>query len=306
MKNYKTILKQILQKMNYYKNTQLLEHLGYKLSFITRKEHLVTCALNSKEPGISDKKYFDNEIIVSLTTFGNRLYEVYLAIESIMQQTIKPNRIVLWLADDLKNTALPVFLLNQIKRGLEIRYCKDLKSYKKLIPSLTAFPSGAIITIDDDVLYFYDIIENIINEHKIHPDYILCGRMHLIKLKNNKPDKYIKWTAGYNSYDISPLNFPTGVGGILYPPGCFTKEVLNEEVFMDICMYADDIWFKAMSLLNNTQIKKVFTHNKNCKDYFPNIQDGRLVEINIGKGMNDIQLKAVFNKYNLYDKLIIK
>ena len=303
MAKFKSRIIHILKKMNFYQNNMLINHLINNFTFITRKEHLMSCALNCKEPGISDTKYCDNEIIVSLTTFGNRLYEVYLAIESIMQQTFKPNRIVLWLADDLKSVKLPVYLLNQIKRGLEIRFCKDLKSYKKLIPALTSFPSASIITIDDDSLYFYDLIENIINEHIKYPNYILCGRMHLMKLKKNKPDKYSKWIEGCNSYEISTLNFPTGVGGVLYPPNCFTNEVSNEDVFMDICKYADDIWFKAMSLLNDIPIKKIFTHTKIGKDYFPNVQDSRLIEINIGQGMNDIQLKAVFDKYNLYQKL---
>jgi len=302
----KSKIKRILQKMNFYQNTLLIDHLINKFEFISRKEYLSSCALNCKETGISDKKYCDNEIIVSLTTFSNRVYEVYLAIESIMQQTMKPNRIILWLEEDLKDFKLPVFLLNQIKRGLEIKYCKNIKSYKKLIPSLIAFPQAAIITIDDDALYFFDLIENIINEHIKHPDYILCGRMYLMKLKNKKPDKYSKWIEGYNSTEVSPLNFPTGIGGILYPPNCFTKEVLNEDVFTDICKFADDIWFKAMSLLNNVPVKKVFTHSKNSKDYYSNVLDNRLVDINIGQGMNDIQLKAVFDKYNLYDKLLIK
>ena len=307
MANIKLKIKNFLRKLNFYQNTLLINHLVSKFEYITRKEYLNNCALNCKESGISNTKYCNNEIIVSLTTFDKRLFEVYLTIESIMQQTYKPNRIILWLSEEIKDNKLPLFLLNQINRGLEVRYCKDIKSYKKLIPSLKAFPSASIITVDDDELYFFDLIENIINEHILNPDFILCTRMHYIKLKKNKkPDKYKKWKYGYNCYDISPLNFATGCGGVLYPPNCFNKEVLNEEVFFDICHYADDIWFKAMSLLNNVSVKKVFTHNKNSMDYYPNIQDSnsRLVEINIVKGMNDIQLKAVFDKYNLYDKLL--
>jgi hypothetical protein len=304
MSTIKTKIKQLLQKKSFYENTLLIEHLLNNFSFITRKEYLTSCALNSSENGVSSRNYCNDEIIVSLTTYGKRLYEVYLAIESIMQQTIKPNKIVLWLGDDLKNQILPVFLQNQMKRGLEVKYCKDIRSYTKLIPSLKLFPSASIITVDDDVLYYPDLIENLINEHIKCPDLILCARMHFIKLlKNNKPDKYTKWIEGYNSFDISPLNFPTGVGGVLYPPNCFNDEVFNENVFLDICKYADDVWLKAMALFSNASSKKIFTHSKNGKDYYPNLQDTRLVDINIGKNMNDIQLSAVFDKYNLYEKL---
>jgi len=64
--------------------------------------------LNCREKGISGEKYCDNEVIVSLTAFDRRLYEVYLAIEPIMQQTLKPNRIILWLSDKLKNMDIPL------------------------------------------------------------------------------------------------------------------------------------------------------------------------------------------------------
>jgi len=281
----------------------LVSQIAYK------SEYLSNCALNSNEQGISNEKYCGNEIIVSLTTYGRRFYDVYLAIESIMQQTVKPNKIVLWLGDDLKDADIPLTLRRQQKRGLDIRYCKDIRSYKKLIPSLAAFPSETIITIDDDCLYHFDLIENFINAYKKNPKLIYSARMHRIKLLNkNKLDKYKKWTWNYENNDISPLNFPTGSGGVLYPPNCFNEEVFNEKVFFDICKHADDVWFKAMSLLNNTLSQKIFTHNKNGEDFIPivNTQDTALTNINVGKGLNDKQIKAVFDKYNLYERLYNK
>ena len=118
-------------------------------------------------------------------------------------------------------------------------------------------------------------------------------------------EKYNKWTHKYPNYDISPLNFPTGVGGILYPPNCFVDEIFNEKVFMNICQYADDIWFKAMSLSKGVFSKKVFTHNISGGDHLrnENSQYSSLSQINVNKNMNDIQIKAVFDKYNLYEKL---
>jgi hypothetical protein len=293
-----------IEKIEFHKNRRLIQHLLNKFDFLTKKEHLTNCALNCNEPGISYNNYCDNEIIVSLTTYGKRLFEVFLAIESIMQQTLKPNKIVLWLAEELKNENIPVFIKNQTKRGLEIKYCKDIRSYKKLIPALIEYPKATIITIDDDAIYHYDLMENFINEHIKYPDLILSGRMHLMRLqKNGKPYEYSRWLNDSNSIDISPVNFPTGVGGILYPPDCFNSEVLNEEVFMKICGFADDIWFKSMALYNNTLSKNISTYRTKGRCYFSNVQDIKLADINVKKNMNDTQLKAVFDKYNLYDKL---
>ena len=299
-------LKSWLQKKMRSISDQHVADLTSRFAYVCRAERLSNCAQNCNSPGVSSDKYCDDEIVVSLTTHGSRLYDVYLAIESIMQQTFKPNKIVLWLADEMKGANIPMLLQNQQKRGLEIRYCNDIRAYKKLIPALTAFPSASIITIDDDNIYYPDLIENLVNEHKENADVILCARLHRIKLvAGNRLEKYARWIQLYDKFDISPLNFPTGIGGVLYPPGCFSNEVFNEAVFTDICKYADDVWFKAMALLNGTMSKKVFTHNKNGTDHFniENTQYTALSQINIDKNMNDKQLKAVFDKYGLYDKL---
>jgi len=299
MKIIKTRLNQWLDN----KHNSLINRIKY----INRADYLSNCALNSIEQGISREKYCNDEIIVSLTTYSRRLYDVYLAIESIMQQTLKPNKIILWLSDEFKQNDIPLTLQKQQNRGLEIRYCKDIGPYTKLIPALMDFPSAAIITIDDDCLYYFDLIENLVNSYKKNPNLISCARMHQMKLINNNTfEKYEKWLMKCEFFDISPLNFPTGVGGVLYPPHCFNEEIFNENIFMNICKYADDVWFKAMALLNNVSSKKIYTHNKNGEDYFlnKNIQDIGLFKMNIYKGMNDIQLKSTFDKYNLYEKLI--
>jgi len=295
-----------LQKLFLAASSSFVERLQRRIAFIARAEHLNHSALQSTVQGTSNERYCDAEIVVSLTTFGRRLYEVYLAIESIMQQTLKPNRIVLWLSDDLKNDNIPLVLQNQQKRGLEIKYCKDIRAYTKLIPALKAFPSAAIITIDDDQLYHFDLIENLVNAYKRNPKLIHCAAIcHLKILGNNKIRKHKKRYGKDDLSDISPLNFPLGVGGVLYPPNCFSEEVFNEAVFMDICKYADDVWFKAMSLLNGTMAQKVFTHDIRGRDRLQNdsAQFITLNQVNKKNNMVSIQLNSVFKKYDLYNRL---
>ena len=300
-------LKRWIQNKIKYFNELNTDYIIKRFTYVLKAERLNEIAINSKESGVSDTRYCDNEIIVSLTTYGERLRTVHLSIESIMQQTIKPNKIILSISDDYKNSNIPQVLLNQQKRGLEINFCRDIKSYTKLIPALKKYPLATIITIDDDHLYNYDLIENLLNEHKKNPHLILAARIHRMKLRSDKKlEKYSKWIDRYKGLDISPLNFPTGIGGVLYPPDCFNEEVFNEEIFFNICKYADDVWFKAMALLNGTMSKKIFISEETGADNFciDNTQNFTLSHINRDKNMNDIQLKAVFEKYNLYDKLI--
>lgn len=273
-------------------------------------DYLRDKTLNSKEAGISNEKYANFEIIVSLTSFGKRIYDVHLAIESIMQGTLKPNRIVLWLSEqEFGGKTLPKTLEMQQKRGLDIRFCEDVRSYTKLIPALQTFPEACIITLDDDLMYEYDIVERLVNSHRKNPKDICACRIHKITLdENGKPESYLKWKWGVDEYgDSKSLYFPTGVGGVLYPPQCFTEEVFNKDVFMDICPYADDVWFYAMGQLNGTNVTHTYTNMPG--GYFWNLPSSAIEALsarntNEEDCYNDVQIKAVFEKYNLYEKLL--
>jgi len=276
------------------------------ISIQNRIDMLNCLALNCKESGTTNEKYSDKEIIVSLTTYGKRLNQVYLTIESLMQQSLKPNKIILWLDYGCQDKQLPQLLKKQMSRGLEIKFCNDICSYKKLIPSLKLYPNDVIITADDDLFYNVNMIENLVLPYLQNPNYIYFNRGHKIKFLKDEIAPYNKWEWNINSIEESPLNFPTSGGGALFPPNSFNQEVLNESVFMDICPLADDIWFKAMSLYNGTQCKKVITFSANGEEYLENkfIQDNMSLNLqNVVQNKNDIQLKAVFDKYNLMSKI---
>lgn len=122
--------------------------------YFNEVQHLTNLMLNTNKIGI-DKLFSINnsKVIVSLTTYNKRIYDVYLAIESIMQQTVKPSKIILWLDEnEFRPDNIPNSLILQQKRGLEIRFCANIKSYKKLIPTLKNYSNDIIITIDDDVI----------------------------------------------------------------------------------------------------------------------------------------------------------
>jgi hypothetical protein len=263
--------------------------------------------INSNEEGVSSQKYSNEQIIVSLTSYSKRINDVYLPIESIMCGSIKPNKILLWLGEDMINYQLPSNIQNQLKRGLEVMFTKDIRSYTKLIPSLKKFPNDVIITIDDDVLYPYNAVENLLNAYKKNSNLIYARRMHRI-IKKNKILPYRKWEWEIQDDKISTLNFPTGVGGGLYPPKCFDKRVFDENVFMSICKIGDDIWFKAMALLNGVNSQKVDTKKK-CKNFgtagvLENQPINKFGLWNENRAANDTQLKAVFDEYDLWKRLV--
>lgn len=284
-----------------------IDKMEKNLAYQMKKLQLEQNILYDTKPGTSSTHYCENEIIVSLTTYGKRIYDVHLTIESIMEQTLKPNRIQLWIDNQYKMQQLPTPLELLKEKGLEICYCKDIGPYTKLIPALRENSQSTIITVDDDLLYEFDVLERLIKQHQATPEYILANRMHRITMgTNGKILPYNKWTWSYSGLDAHPNNFPTGVGGVLYPPNSLDQEVFNEKIFTSICKYADDIWFKAMALKKGTLSKRVYTHNKLGEDYLLNeeVQDIGLLNINTtNQNLNDSQFKAVFEKYNLYPLL---
>ncbi len=308
MRNPITLARTLKRVINAETHTRRTEA---QLKFFLRSEHLMDRALHSTESGVSTERYCPEEVIVSLTSYSKRVYDVALTIESIMQGSMRPNRIVLWLDDSWQDKPLPRALRCQQQRGLEIGFCKDTRSFKKLIPTIEKYPKATVITIDDDVLYDADVIERMVNAHIETPECVIAERIHRIVLgEDNRPLCYRSWKMSYTGMDISNLNFQTGVGGVLYPPHSLDEEVSNEELFMTLCPQGDDIWFWAMGLRKGTRTRKCFTRNERGNDFIENmsVQDIALFHKNITrkKGQpcaNDTQLAAIFDHFKMWDLL---
>lgn len=271
--------------------------------------HLQQLFFQSVEKGVTEKHLCDHEVIVSLTTFGPRIEKVYLAIESIMQGVVKPNHIVLWLSkDEFSPDSLPATLLRQQERGLQIEFCEDIRSYKKLIPALKQYPDACIITIDDDVMYEMDFLDKFVRFHRSHPGCVGVNTARKVMFdKDNCILSYVHWRhVGNEDKTSTPFLIGIGVGGILYPPHCLDSEVLNQDVFMDLCPYGDDIWFYAMALKNKSKTIKLATQN--IEGDFEEIYDKvpyALCAQNLSgsENRNDRQFKAVFDHYQLWPLL---
>ncbi|WP_448820814.1 hypothetical protein [Cetobacterium sp.] len=292
----KKLLKSLLNVEKYIEETVKFELL---------KQDYDKCLLNNIEKNILNyEENKESQIIVSLTTYSKRIYSVYLTIESLFRQTLKPNKIILWLAEDeYKN--IPCLLKILQDKGLEIRFCKDIKSYKKLIPTLKKYPNDIIITVDDDIIYPIDFIENLYKEYLDDQNCIYYYIGHKIKIENNKIMPYSSWEFDYQGEEKTYLTLPTGVGGVLYPPNIFSPEVFNEELFIKLAPNADDLWFKAMTLKNGIKCKKIKINEEFYKKFIQ-IKSGQDIALylkNLVQNENDRQLKNIFDYYGLWDDL---
>jgi hypothetical protein len=252
----------------------------------------------SRAEAISRSSHSTSELVVSITSYGQRVNTVHITLLSLLTQSVKPSTLILWLAEDeFRLATLPKPLLALRAYGLQIAFCADIGSYKKLIPALHRYPNATHVTFDDDIIYPATQLEQLITSHQQFPDCIICHRAHEIKHDNKgRLLPYQQWLFGSKQEQPSLKIMAIGMGGVLYPKASLNHEVLNQQAFMQHCPQADDIWFKLMATKNNTMIKLVNTPiSYESYLHIPNSQTTALWHTN--KYNNDQQLASVMIAY---------
>ena len=217
------------------------------------------------------------KVIISLTSYPPRIKTVDQVIRSLLAQTVKPWKIVLWLAEEEfpeREELLPVELVALTQKSIfEIDWCENIRSYKKLIPSLRKYPDCTIVTADDDILYPPDTLERLFHAYQSTPDTILSMWVRIITAKGGVVQPFLNWLSTWKNGQSSALasadNYLLGGSPTWYPPHCLDERVFDMKLAQSICPNQDDLWFWAMAVLNGTKISGV-----SCKGYFLNIIQG--------------------------------
>lgn len=243
---------------------------------------------------LNDKKN-SVPIVVSLTTIASRLDKVHITLRSVMNQSVKPKKIILWINENDLNK-IPTTLQKLTGDLLEIRTTPHTSSHKKLIPSLIAFPDDTIVTCDDDLIYEKDWLKKLYNTHLKYPTDIIGHKARCIRVdENNEALDYKKWE--YTLQNDFKRNLMIGEGGILYPPKALHPMITDYELALKLAPKNDDLWFKAMALKNNTNVRLA---EEICNSFIPiaGTQKISLKKFNVVKNMNVSQwndLTAYFN-----------
>lgn len=249
------------------------------------------------------------DIIISLTSYPARIGTVNQTIETLLNQTTKADKIVLYLGKDKfphQEHDLPQELRKLCGDKFEIHWIeKDLKSFTKLIPAIKEYPDSILVTVDDDILYPPEMLEMLLVSYNKNHWGIHCHRAHRVSFKRNRIKPYNQWQLRYTEASVSYNNFLTGVGGVLYAPHCLHNDVFNEEKFMQLCPNADDVWFWAMAIKNGTKIR-IIENNITQLNYVDGTQKQALWRSNVTQCKNDEQIRNVLTQYPDVLKTIIK
>lgn len=250
-----------------------------------------------------NKQLRETPIIVSMTSYDKRFSTLNICIKSLLRQTYKPDRIILYLAEKDRR-ALTKEIISLKKFGLEIIYVdEDLRPHKKYYYAMKDNPDAIVITVDDDCIYSPKLIEYLIKTNKIFPNAITAARARKIEADKNGFLAYNKWNLATISNKPSDQLIATGVGGVLYPPHLLDPNLLLNKSEIKKYIQVDDLWLKTVEILNHVPTVVCDKRIDEKRIEIPSAQSIGLTQTNVLKNENDLYWSKLDKEYNLFDKL---
>jgi hypothetical protein len=250
------------------------------------------------------------EVVISLTSYPARIDVAWQALRSLLRQSVRADRVVLVVYEgDFPDRRLPPRVEACRAEGLEVLWSpENAPGHLKLLPVMAAYPDALIVTADDDTLYPRRWLAGLLRANDQNPTAILAYRAHEIGVSDGQGLRpYKSWPYATAATPWQRV-FPTGVGGVLYPPGSLPHVAFDLDTALDLCPTADDVWFKAMSLLKGTPSLVVNDRKVNLVVVLRS-QNETLMQVNVGRSAdgrsaNDDQLERTLTRFELWPRLL--
>lgn len=237
----------------------------------------------------------DADVIISLTTFGDRVASVASTVESIGAGDVRARRVVLWLDDADAFARRPASLRRLEARGLEVRLTENLGPHTKYFPILEdAIASGVpVATADDDILYPRWWLGRLLAAGRTHPDAINCYRASVVALDGARVARYDDWPRCTDTTS-SLTRFGTGVSGVLYPRTMLEELRRRGTAFLDVCLKADDIWLHWVALRAGIPVRQIDRRPRHFP-LVPGTQGQSLMATNVAHRRNDEYVAGLYD-----------
>jgi hypothetical protein len=235
--------------------------------------------------------------IISLTSIETRIRTLHWVIKSLLSQSYRPKKIILWLHYDLEKK-LPQNLLRLEGDVFQIRFRGQSCSHRKLVFVLKEFSDEVIVTCDDDIMYDRNWLQSLYESHMKYPRDIIAQECRMISIKKNKLLAYREWPYVESANLSLPNLLAIGYGGVLYPVGVMHTDTTREELYKRLAPKADDLWFKAMSLINGVKVRRALNP---VKKPIPIIgaKGNSLAVTNVEQDYNRTQWQSICNHYDI-------
>ena len=294
---------------NRYKETNRFLWIVSNVCFRMAEQALMVCMTVHKWIGIMPSPLpCDGKFIVSLTSFPKRIENVWMVVDSIFRQQVKPRKICLYLSNEefpKGKTSLPQRLLKYEALGLEIYFRElNLMPHNKYFYALQEYGDECIITVDDDIYYHDDTIASLQKIYQLYPNVICANKVcRITKKPNGDLNGYRNWGKVLSESSPSDWNCALGYKGVLYPPHCLDKsDVFNIAKIKQLALKADDLWLKIQEMRVGVKVAsgEYLTTGVQIKGS----QVTSLMSTNVGCNENDIQWNTICKEYGMKNFMI--
>ena len=238
----------------------------------------------------------DGSAVVSMTTHGERLQRVYVALESIGRGSELPGRLILWLDEPASFAALPRAVRRLQRRGLEVRLSENYRVHTKYYPYIIGYPDAdaPLVTADDDIVYPADWLRGLTRVHRAHPEDMIAYRAHRMVVEEGGIGPYAHWKPAAG-LDAHPAFFGTSVSGQVFPASLLAVLRQHGEEFREISPDNDDIWIHALAVDSGFRLRLV-DGTSTLFPFVPKTQATGLYLTNYWDGGNDRQIRASYSR----------
>jgi hypothetical protein len=186
-----------------------------------------------------------DRVVVSLTTIPDRIAKIRPTINSLLDQSRRPDAICLNLPSharrERREYTIPEFL-KQIPQVERIDCGEDRGPGTKLLPTLEREkdPNTRIIVMDDDQIYPRNLVETLVGASDEMPDAAVGSRGFAIPAGYDIERRNTLY--GTHLARPEPVEIMQGSAGFLVRPRFFTKDLFDYSDAPPESFFVDDVW----------------------------------------------------------------
>lgn len=229
-----------------------------KIKFKLSKPSLYSLYFDKTKPvqGLNQAEKRDKEVIISFTSYPARFPTLHICIKSLLQQSYKPDKIILYLGDDAPEESLTENILNLVQYGLQIEHRPDnLRQHKKFFYVMQEYPDAIVICVDDDIIHEKDFVLSLMQSYWRYPSAVSSRKTHKLSINENSPTLSLKNAqTDIRTEKMPSMQLYAMAGLTLYPPKCMSDTAFDASLLKSDLGQSGDVWMKIMQILNGTPV----------------------------------------------------
>lgn len=195
------------------------------------------------------------KFIVSTTTIPSRKDMFLQVVNLILKQTFKFDKYCINIDDNLTEDDYNFYAnLTKLDSRIEINKCDaKWRSANKLLPTIKKYPNDVIITVDDDLSYDENCLQELVTVWENNKDCIVCHEINPAVLTKTHELRYV------NTLDVKLYQKEFGKylsHSCLFPPHVFDNtDVFDYDKMMKLTNGThDELWFWEQTTLKGIYV----------------------------------------------------